>query len=94
VNLLYNRAHIVVSCLYPLYARSIEAFGAGKAFLGPGYTDAEYPYHCQLDPDSMADAICKIWEDYGKFDFRQWAERKHDVNESARQALDIYERFL
>lgn len=94
VNLLFNRADIVVSCLYPLYARSIEAFGAGKAFLGPGYTDPEYPYHCELHPDSMAQAICRIWEDWGSFDFRQWAERKHDIKETVRQCVDVYQRFL
>jgi glycosyltransferase involved in cell wall biosynthesis len=94
VNSLYNRADIVVSCLDPLYARSIEAFGAGKAFLGPGYTDDEYPYHCTLHPDSMADSICKIWDEYGSFDFRKWAERKHDVQDTVRQTVDIYKRFL
>lgn len=94
VNLLYNRAHIVVSGLFPLYARSIEAFGAGKAFLGAGYTDPEYPFHCTLDPCSMAQAIGNIWDNYDKVDFRAWAEAKHDVNETMRQATAIYERYL
>ncbi len=94
VNTLYNRADIVVSCLDPLYARSIEAFGAGKAFLGPGYKDPEYPYHCTLDPDSMAAEIIRIWEEYGSFDFRKWAERKHDVQETVKQCVDIYQRYL
>lgn len=94
VNALYNRSDIVVSGLFPLYARSLEAFGAGKAFIGPGYTDSDYPYHCTLDPESMADAIIQCWEDYGKFDFRKWAERKHDVQETVRQSIDIYKRFL
>lgn len=94
VNLLYNRAHIVVSGLYPLYARSIEAFGAGRAFIGPGYTDPEYPFHCELHPDSIADAITKCWENYGTVNYRQWAERKHDVQETVRQSIDIYRRYL
>jgi hypothetical protein len=81
-----------VSGLYPLYARSIEAFGAGKAFIGPGYTDPEYPWHCELHPDSMADAIIKCWE--GKFDYRAWAEKKHDVMETVRQCIPIYQRYL
>lgn len=93
VNRLYNRAHVVVSGLYPLYARSIEAFGAGRAFLGAGYTDPEYPFHCTLDPESMADAICQIWENFDRVDFRAWAEAKHDVNETMRQATAIYERY-
>ncbi len=93
VNLLYNRADIVVSCLYPLYARSLEALAAGKGLLAPGYTDKDYPYHATLDPDSIADGICKIWEEYGSFDFRQWAEKKHDVQETVRQSVSIYERY-
>ncbi len=84
VNRLYNRA---------LYARSIEAFGAGTAFLGPGYTDPEYPFHCELDPDSMARAIIDIHKAKGTFDFRAWAEKKHDIKETVRQAVDIYARL-
>ncbi len=94
VNLLYNRADIVISCLYPLYARSIEAFGAGKAFIGPGYTDPEYPWHCTLDPESMAKAIVDCWENYGQVNYRQWAERKHDIKESVRQCVDVYRRYV
>jgi len=95
VNELLNRVDIVVSCLYPLYARSIESLGAGKAFLCPGYTDKDYPFHCTLDPSDMARAIIDTWENgCGKFDFRAWAERKHDVMESTRQMLAIYEKHL
>ena len=93
VNRLYNRADIIVSCLYPLYARSIEAFGAGKAFIGPGYTDPEYPFHCTLDPDSLADAIIDCWEHYGSLNYRAWAETKHDVMETVRQSIEVYERY-
>lgn len=93
VNALYNRADIVVSGLYPLYARSIEAFGAGKAFIGPGYTDPQYPWHCDLHPDSMAQAIQGCWADYGKIDYRYWAEQKHDVKDTVRQVMQIVERY-
>ncbi len=94
VNALYNRADIVVSCLFPLYARSIEAFGAGKALIAPGYTDLDYPFHCTLDPNSMADAIINCWENYGKIDFRAWACKKHDVMETVKQSVGIYARYL
>lgn len=94
INTLYNRADIVVSCLYPLYARSIEAFGAGKAFIGPGYTDPDYPWHCELHPDSMADAIIRCWENYDQLNYRQWAEQKHDVLETVKQCESIYNRYL
>lgn len=93
VNNLLNRCDIVVSCLYPLYARSIEAFGAGKAFLGPGYTDPEYPWHCTLDPESMAQAIIDIHENYDKVNYRKWAEQKHDVKDTVRQSVDVYQRY-
>jgi hypothetical protein len=94
VNKLYNQVDMVVSCLYPLYARGIEAFGAGKAFIGPGYREDNYPYQCELDPMSMAAAIIKCWEEYGKVDFRKWAIDHHDVNETVKQSISIYERYL
>lgn len=94
INLLYNRADIVVSGLYPLYARGIEAFGAGKAFIGPGYREEGYPYTCELQPESMAAAICKCWEEWGTMDFRKWAEERHDVAEMVRQCTKIYERYV
>lgn len=94
INALYNRADIVVSGLFPLYARSIEAFGAGKAFIGAGYTDPEYPWHCTLDVDSMAKAIMDCWADYNKINYRQWAEEKHDVLNTVAQCEQIYQRYL
>lgn len=95
VNRLLNQADIVVSCLHPLYARSIEAFGAGKAFVCPGYKDPEYPWRCDLDPNDMARTIIDIWNNgCGKFNFREWAEKKHDIAETVKQCVKIYERFL
>lgn len=94
VNALYNRADIVVSGLFPLYARSIEAFGSGKPFIGAGYADPEYPFRCEFTPESMADAIIRAHEAKGQFDARAWAERKHDVQETVRQSIDIYRRYL
>ena len=94
INMLYNRVDMVVSCLYPLYARGIEAFGAGKAFIGPGYKEPDYPFTCDLDPVSMADAIIKCYENYDSVDYRKWAEDNHDVAETVRQSVGIYERYL
>jgi glycosyltransferase involved in cell wall biosynthesis len=90
---LLNRADIVVSCLYPLYARGVEAFGCGKAFIGAGYKEDGYPYTCDLEPKSMAKAIIKCYEEYGKFDFRQWAVDKHNITDTAKQCIDIYQRY-
>lgn len=94
VNLLYNRVDMVVSGLYPLYARGIEAFGAGKAFIGPGYREHAYPYTCELQPESIAAAIIKCWENYTAMNYRQWAEQHHDVAETVRQSVKIYERYV
>lgn len=94
VNMLYNRVDMVVSCLYPLYARGIEAFGAGKAFIGAGYKECDYPWQCELQPESMAKAIIDCWENYGKVDYRKWAQEHHDVAETVRQSVAIYERYL
>lgn len=94
VNLLYNRVDMVVSCLYPLYARGIEAFGAGKAFLGAGYKVDSYPWQFDLQPESMAAAIIRCWENYDRVDYRKWAESHHDVNETVKQSVDIYQRYL
>lgn len=91
---LYNRADIVVSGLFPLYARSIEAFGCGKPFIGAGYRDAEYPYRCDFSPESMADAIIAAWEGRETFHARAWAERKHDVQETVRAMVAIFQRYL
>lgn len=90
---LLNRADIVVSCLYPLYARGIEAFGCGKAFIGPGYKEEGYPYTCDLEAQSMADAIIKCHEERGKMDFRAWAVERHNIEDTAKQCVRIYERY-
>lgn len=94
VNLLYNRADIVVSGLYPLYARIIEALGAGKAIVAPGYKESNYPFVCDLQPESIAKTIMNCWENYGKINYREWAKKHHDVKTTAKKAIKIYERYL
>lgn len=94
VNAVLNKADIVVSGLHPLYARGIEAFGAGKAFIGAGYREHDYPYQCEYEPLSMAQAIIKCWENYSQVNYRQWAETHHDVAETVKQSLEIYKRYL
>ena len=94
VNKLLNQVDIVVSALYPLYARSIEAFGAGKAFIGPGYREYDYPWTCTYDVHSMAQAIINCHENYDKIDYRKWAEQYHNVRDTVAQSIEIYERYL
>lgn len=92
INMLYNRVDMVASCLYPLYARVVEAFGAGKPIIAPGYREHNYPYSCELDPVSMANAITKCWEETGKYNWRQYAEKYHDVKETVKQSVEIYQK--
>jgi glycosyltransferase involved in cell wall biosynthesis len=94
VNMLYNKADMVVSCLFPLYARGIEAFGAGKAFIGPGYKVEGYPYTCDFSPESISNAIINCWENYGKINYRKWAEDHHDVNTTVKESVAIYQKYL
>jgi glycosyltransferase involved in cell wall biosynthesis len=97
---LLNRADIVVSCLSPLYARGIEAFGCGRPFICPGYREEGYPYTCELEPSSLARAIRACWMDvkdaaaFSRTRFRTWAEKHHDVADMVRQSVDVYRRYL
>jgi glycosyltransferase involved in cell wall biosynthesis len=98
---LLNKADIVVSGLYPLYARGIEAFGCGKAFIGPGYREHDYPWQCELEPYSMAKAIHRCWaevgsqgNEYATMYFRKWAEKHHDVKDSVEQSIEVYKRYV
>lgn len=96
INLLMNRVDIVVSALYPLHARTpLEALAAGKAAICMGYNEPGYPWTVsEYSPEAFAETITACWEDYGKLNYRQWAEEKHDVVEMAKQAISVYERFL
>jgi glycosyltransferase involved in cell wall biosynthesis len=94
INGLLNKVDIVISGLHPLYARSIEAFGAGKAFISPGYKEHNYPWTCDYDPASMADAIIKCHENYDQVNYRKWAEDHHDVKNTVAQSMEIYKRFM
>jgi len=91
---LYNKADIVVSCLFPLYARSIEALACGTAFIGPGYKENNYEFQCDLDPHSIAQAIIRCHENYDLIDYRKYAERYHDVRDTVKQCVSIYERYV
>lgn len=93
-NALLNTCDIVISGLYPLYARSIECFGAGKPLICPGYRENNYPFQCELQPESMADAVIRCWEKYDVHNWRSYAEQYHNAEESTRQCLAIYERYL
>jgi len=96
VTTLMNRVDIVVSGLYPLYARTpIEALACGKAAICMGYNPPNYPWKVnEYSPEAFAETIINCWNDYGKLDYRKWAEEKHDVNDMVKQAVSIYERYL
>lgn len=98
VPALINRVDIVVSCLFPLYARTpLEAMACNKGALCPGYPGDPlnpYPFTCTLNAESMAEAIIAIHENREHFDFRAHAEQWHDVKEMVRRSLDIYRGYL
>lgn len=92
---LLNRADVVVSCLYPLYARGIEALGCGRPFIAPGYREHDdWPFPCELEPHSIAQAIIQcVKEDRGADWYRGWAQKRHDIAETIRQSVDIYRGY-
>ena len=95
VPALLNRADIVLSGLYPLYARSIEALACGKAFISAGYREPGYPWvPSQFSPEAIAEAIINCWENYDSLNYRQWAEDRHSALESSKQMCEIYERYV
>lgn len=97
VPTLLNRADIVVSSLYPLSARGIEALGCGKAYISAGYDGGEgqYPWIPEsYSVEAFADTIADCWENYDKLKYREYAETYHDEAESSRQRCVIYERYL
>lgn len=96
VPLLMNRVDIVVSALHPLYARTpLEALGCGKAAICAGYQETDYPWHVDnYSPEGFASAIIKCWENYDKINYRAYAEKHHDVKDTIKQAVTIYERYL
>lgn len=94
---LLNRADIVVSNLYPLSARGIEALGCGKAYVSAGYDGGEgqYPWIPEsLSVEAFADTIINCYENYDKINYREYAETYHDEAESSKQRVAIYERYL
>jgi len=95
VPLLLNRCDIVVSALYPLYARSLEALACGKAFISAGYNEPGYPWTvAEYSPEAFAETIIACWTDYQKVNYRQWALEHHSAAESSRQMCAIYEKYL
>lgn len=96
ITQLMNRVDIVVSGLYPLYARTpLEALACGKAAICMGYNESGYPWTVsEYSPEGFAETITACWADYGKLDYRKWAVEHHDVVDMARHALAIYERYL
>jgi glycosyltransferase involved in cell wall biosynthesis len=94
---LLNRADIVVSGLYPLSARGIEALACGKAYVSAGYDggDGDYPWIVpQYSVEAFAATLVKCAENYDTVNYRQYAERYHDEAESSTQRCALYEKYL
>lgn len=91
-----NKVDIVVSALYPLYARTpLESLACGKAAICAGYNEPGYPWTVEeYSPEAFAETILNCWNDYNKINYRQWAEQKHDAQEMMKEVLSIYARYL
>ena len=97
VPILLNRADIVVSSLYPLSARGIEALGCGKAYVSAGYDggDGSYPWIVpEYSVEAFASTIMNCWENLDKCDYRKYAEQYHNEATSAEQRCQIYGKYL
>jgi glycosyltransferase involved in cell wall biosynthesis len=91
---LLNLADIVVSPVYPSYGRvSLEALACNKPVVAyntnPHATMKCEPYNIE----DMAEKIIKCWEEKPNGQ-RKYAEEHLDCKEMARQAVEIYRRFV
>jgi len=91
---LLNLADIVVSPVYPSYGRvSLEALATNKPVVAYN-TNPHATYKCKpYNIDDMAQNIIKCWEEKPNGQ-RQYAEDHLDCMEMARQAVDVYRRFM
>lgn len=92
---LLNRADMVVSALFPLSARGIEALACGRAYVSAGYDEPGYPWRVpEYSVEAFAETIIDCWSDYQKIDYRQWAEDHHDEKDATAERIAIYEKYL
>jgi len=92
---LLNRADIVVSALYPLSARGIEALACGRAYISCGYDEPGYPWRpSEYSVEAFAETMIDCWESWDKLDYRKWAEEHHNEADATAERLAIYERYL
>ena len=91
---LLNMADIVVSPVFPSYGRvSLEALACNKPVVAYK-TNPHANYKCEpYDPDDMAAKILQCWEERPNGQ-RKYAENHCDAAEMARQAVEIYRRFV
>jgi hypothetical protein len=92
---LLNRADIVVSALYPLSARGIEALACGRAYVSAGYDEPGYPWRVpEYSVEAFAETLIECAENWDKINYRTWAEEHHDEADATAERLDIYQRYL
>jgi len=91
---LINMADIVVSPVFPSYGRvSLEALACNKPVVAYK-TNPHADYKCEpYDPDDMAEKISQCWEDRPNHQ-RQYAEKNLSAETMAKEAIDIYRRFI
>ncbi len=92
---LLNRADIVVSALYPLSARGIEALACGRAYVSAGYEEPGYPWKVpEYSVEAFTDTIIACAENWDKIKYREWAVAHHNEEDASRERLAIYERYV
>ena len=65
--------------------------------MSAGYDGGEgqYPWIVpEYSVEAFAETIVACWEDYGKVNYREYAETYHDEAESSKERCAIYEKYL
>ena len=91
---LINLCDILVSPVYPSFGRvSLEAKACNKPVVAYN-TNKHADYQCApYNPDDMADKILQCWEEK-KNGQREYAEKNLSAEMMAKEAIEIYRRFV
>lgn len=94
IDKLINLSDMVVSPVFPSYGRvSLEALACNKPVVAYK-TNPHANYKCEpYDPDDMAEKIIQCWEEKPN-NQRKYAEEHLSAEQMAREAIEIYRRFL
>jgi glycosyltransferase involved in cell wall biosynthesis len=91
---LINMCDMLISPVFPSYGRvSLEAMACNKPVVAYK-TNHHADYKCEpYDPDDMAEKVLQCWEEKPN-DQRKYMEQNCSMEKMAKEAVDIYRRFL